>query len=289
MSIAAAGRRFRRGPSRGSGDLGSVNAFRSAAAILAIGLLALGGCGGDRMEPVAPTGPANGGTGGRGVVIYLDGAGGGNPLVDWGEQVKEGLRLAGYGGAIREYEWQTRLGALADQWASERYKRDQARQVAERIVVIRREHPGEPLYLMALSAGTAVAVFALEALPPSVQVTDVVLLSSSMSADYDLTRALQHVRGRMYVTLSHRDDVLKVLVPLFGTADRQFEGRRIAGLQGFAVPAGADERVRRLYCRIEYIRWTPRYGSDDDFGAHLETTVPEFIANVVAPRMLAGE
>ena len=71
-----------------------------------------------------------------------------------------------------------------------------------------------------LSAGTAIATFALERLPEDVKVDSVVFLSSSLASRYPMTRALRRVKHGLYVFYSPDDAILKTFVPYTGTADR---------------------------------------------------------------------
>src|SRR4030095_2265139 len=99
--------------------------------------------------------------------------------------------------------------------------------------------PNSPVNVVGLSAGTAIALYALEGLPAQNPGDTVVVLLSSVSSGYDLTTALRHIRGDMYVTTSPNDVVLSTLAPAFGTADRKYTGENIAGLRGFDLPPGA--------------------------------------------------
>ncbi len=222
-----------------------------------------------------------------GFVFYADGAGGGSILTDWGRGVAQGLKQAGYPGDFRSFHWHTGLGVAADQSASVEYKRQQAEKLAGEISAYAAEHPGRPVHLVALSAGTAVAVFALEALPERYPVERVVLLGSSLSSHYDVSNALRRVRDRLYVFTSDKDAVLGGLVPLAGTADRQFCGACAAGLRGFHLSARADAATRALYTRIENIAWRPEFASSENYGGHTDAVNPAFVRTYVAPLLRA--
>jgi pimeloyl-ACP methyl ester carboxylesterase len=221
----------------------------------------------------------------RGYVYYLDGAGGGG-LMNWSGGVREGLVAAGYAGAGEMFRWQTGLGVVADQTSSKSYKWEKARKLAAEIRAYKSAHPAAPVTLIGLSAGTAVAALALEALPPDTQVANVVLLSGSLSADHDLTKALQRVAGRMYVTTSKRDAVLGFLVPISGTADRSSRPADVIGNQGPRMPANATPETRRQYAKVVEVPWTPRFEQYGDNGGHLDTVKARFVEAVVAPLVL---
>lgn len=220
------------------------------------------------------------------VVYYFDGAGGGGVLANWGRGVERGFREAGFAGEFINYSWQTGLGAPADQNSSVRYKRARAAEVAAAIARYGEGDPGADISLIGLSAGSAIVVYALEALPPGSEVQDVVLLGASISAQYNLTEALRHVRHRFYVFTSERDEVLGAFVPLVGTADRRYCGRCAAGLYGFHLPPGAGEETRRLYGKIRSIAWRPEFELSGNQGAHLDFVNFAFVHRHIAPLLL---
>lgn len=224
----------------------------------------------------------------RAIVYYLDGAGGGGAVTNWGRHVKQGLREASYPGTYIEYDWETGFGVVADQMSSDDYKRQKAAHVAQLVQQYAAANPKAPISLMGLSAGTAVAVFVLEKLSPGLQVDTVVLLSGSIASDYDMTKALRHVKGSFYVTTSNRDDILSIAVPMFGTADRQAGDVSVAGINGLTLPPGASAETVRLYNKIKYLPWKPQYGDDGDFGGHTDTTVPPFIRDHIAPLIMVA-
>ncbi len=219
----------------------------------------------------------------RGYVFYLDGAGGGG-ITNWSAGVRNGLRDGGYAGAGEMFPWETGLGLLADQTATNDFKRGKARKLADEIVAYRNQHPGAPVHLIGLSAGTVISVFALESLPPGVQVNNVILLSGSLSADYDLTAALQHVRGKMYVSTSARDVVLGALLPVVGTADRGADTNATIGVEGPQLPVSASAQSRQLYAsKLEIIPWKSEFARYGNSGGHTDSVAAPFVARYIAP------
>jgi pimeloyl-ACP methyl ester carboxylesterase len=203
--------------------------------------------------------------------------------------VPAGLRKGGYRGAIEVFGWQAYLGdALRDQVDRERNIQE-AQRLAERIAAYMQERPGRPVNLIALSAGTGVATWALESLPAGRRVERVVFLSSSMSRDYDLTTALLRVRSGLFNFFSPKDPLLAVLMRSVGTVDRGTWVGEAAGLSGFAEPPGASPQSRSLYQalvrNIGYREEWSRYGY---FGLHADSVAEEFIREVVAPVVMAG-
>ena len=219
----------------------------------------------------------------RAYIYYLDGAGGAGVILNWSRGVRKGLLDAGYDGAGEVFVWQTRLGVAADQLADVRYKRSKAAELAAAIQKRTREHPGVPVHLIGLSAGTAVLVFTLEALPENCKVESAILLGASLSAEHDLTAALKRVRQKMYVFTSEKDAVLKFLVPMAGTADRERNGAGPAGLRGFRMPANAPAETRRQYSKLVHRRWTKAYERAGNYGGHTDAVNPRFVREHVAP------
>lgn len=219
----------------------------------------------------------------RGYTYYLDGAGGGKVLHNWVGGVREGLLDAGYDGAGEVFPWETGLGLVVDQVVSERYKRKKAEELAPRIAAYEAEHPGAPVTLMGLSAGTAVAAFALEAIPEDVRVANVVMLSGSLSSTYDLTTALRRVDGKMYVFTSEKDGVLGFFLPFAGTADRAKGTNETIGLHGVVMPSNPSEETRRQYGKIIEVPWTPQFEAYGHYGRHEDSVSARFIEAVVAP------
>jgi hypothetical protein len=222
----------------------------------------------------------------HGYIYYVDGAGGGTAQNNWAGGVKDGLIAAGYNGAGSMYSWETGKGMLADQDASEQYKRDEAKGLATQIEQRVKQHPGVPVSLLSFSAGAAPAIFALEALPETVQVDRVVMLGCSMSAAYDLTKALSRVKDKMYLYTSTKDEMVGFWMTFSGTADRRFHDPG-AGLKGFVLPTGATEETRRLYAaKIVAIPWTKEELQVGDKGHHFDNVKMPFIRDYVAPILM---
>jgi pimeloyl-ACP methyl ester carboxylesterase len=224
----------------------------------------------------------------RGYIYYLDGAGGGRAMRNYAGGVKEGLLAAGCKYAGEMFDWNTGMGVVADQTADVGYKRGKAAELARKIREYQRQYPGAPVSLIALSAGTAIAVFTLDALPENCPVDNVVLLGASISDNYDLTQALRRVRNKLFIITSERDTVLGFLMPASGTADRKF-GEAAAGLRGFVMPDGATADTRRLYAeKLITIPWTEQFERDGDYGRHLDNVNKEFVRDHVAPLVMEG-
>lgn len=201
--------------------------------------------------------------------------------------VPKGLRDANYRGSTEVFAWQSVVGGtLRDQMDRERNE-DQARRLAARIVAYLDEYPGRRVNIVALSAGTGVATWTLEALPANYRVGTVVFLGSSLSRRYDLTAALAKVEGHLYNFSSTRDPLLKFGLPVTGTVDREDDGAGAAGLYGFILPSEADEATRELYRRrLRNRPYRTAYREFGNYGLHADATHEKFVSHVVAPLLM---
>jgi len=224
----------------------------------------------------------------RGYVYYLDGAGGGSPLINWSSGIRDGLRNAGYPGWGEMFSWQTGWGVAPDQVASNEYKRGKATALAQKIVAFYQDHPTAPITLIGHSAGTVIAVYTLEALPERPIVENVVLLSGSLSADYDLTTALARVRQNVYIFTSDRDVILSVLLPITGPANRAAYTNNVIGLSGAIMPAETSLETGSQYAKVVEVRWNPSFRSFENRGGHMDAVNKVFVRAFVAPLVFSA-
>lgn len=204
-----------------------------------------------------------------GKTYYLDGAG------NFGfgtREVARGLRQANYNGDVEVYIWTMSFNPLIDQ-LNVPAARFRASALARRINAYGRKYPENPINIIALSAGTGVATWAVEQLEDDVKVRNLILLGSSLSHDYDLSRALKHMTGKVYVYHSRRDAVLS-LVPIVGSIDGK-RGIAAAGQVGMNTPPGFEGRVINTAWSEEWTRlgWV---------GAHTDCTNALFVQNELA-------
>jgi pimeloyl-ACP methyl ester carboxylesterase len=228
-------------------------------------------------------------TTGQGVVFYVCGAGGGSIFSSWAPGVRKGIQDSGRPIEFHEFVWQTGLGVIADQTSSVEYKRAKGAKLAETIVAYKKENPDRTVSLIGLSAGTAVVLYTLEALPENCEVDHVVLLGSSVDAGYDICPALTRVRDNLIVFTSAKDEILTVFVPLTGSADRKYVGTDLVGICGFHQPVGMDETRQNLYKKIRTIAWQPVFSEVGDNGGHTDKTNPQFVKRYLVPIITAGD
>ena len=208
-----------------------------------------------------------------GKTFYLDGAG------NWGfgsAEVPRGLRQAGYRGDVEVFVWTMTLNPLADQ-LNYLGARLRASALADRIAKYQRKYPDNEVNIIALSAGTGVATWAVEDLPPDVRINNFVLLGSSLSHDYDMSKALGHIDGNIYVYYSAHDTVLET-VKLVGTIDQK-RGVDSVGLVGLRPPPGHEDRVVNT-------GWSQKWLKLGWAGWHTDCTNQMFVRYEIGPRLL---
>jgi|GEM_PF-657673 len=218
----------------------------------------------------------------RGITYYLGGAG---PVGNIGSfDIPRGLRRAGYQGHFEVFPWQT-ISHATDQIFIAR-NRSKAQDLADDIRRYRRLYPDAPIHLIALSAGTGVATFALEYLPESIDIETVIFLGCSMSSKYDMTRALRRIRGRLYALHSTADEVLKNVVWYTGTVDRASSDAGIAGLEGFYTPGNLFPDTERQYLKLINVPYRSEFDSAGYGGGHTSATSTDFVQRYLAPAIM---
>jgi hypothetical protein len=212
-------------------------------------------------------------------LMHLPGVAGETPFDHWWI---DALHEGGIADKLSVYDWTCNdpgLGAL------QAYDRNhhQAQLIADRIsAMFRVDHAGHVI-LTAASAGTGLALWALERLPSGVAVDNVILVAPAFSPDYDMSAALRHVRGKVYAFTSPDDVVvLGVGTQIFGTIDGK--KTRAAGLVGIHPPPQADSLQYAKLVEMKYnVDWL-RYGN---FGDHTGAMSVYFARDYLAP-LLAG-
>jgi predicted alpha/beta hydrolase family esterase len=213
------------------------------------------------------------------LLLHLPGIGGPRSC---DQHLLSGLRFGGIGVAnMVLYDWTDNQPGIHALQAYDQ-NHDEAHKIAELLAAHASVDPDSTIYLTAHSGGCAMAVWALEQLPPNVKVQSVLLLAPALSPEYDLSNALRHVNDKMIVFTSKLDTiVLFTGTKLFGTMD----GQRVpaAGFGGFVMPPGADSAQYRKIHQYPYRHSWEQYG---DYGEHIGATAPLFAQWVIAPLML---
>ena len=210
----------------------------------------------------------------NGITFYCPGAGN----FDLGDtRIREGLRKAGYEGEVASFIWTISFNPAIDQSLRLNAKL-RARQLSSYIEQYQKKYPGKPVHLVGLSAGTGIAVWALEYLDPGYKVDNVVLLGSSLWHRYDVSEALRHVKGKIYNYYSADDPVLAGPMKVAGTIDGKFGLEEGAGRVGLHTPRGAD--------RVVNIAWKPEFAEYGNYGGHVGGTSAPFVQRFVAQHII---
>jgi pimeloyl-ACP methyl ester carboxylesterase len=214
-------------------------------------------------------------------LLHLPGIGG---LMRIDKLLTGGLKSGGLGTAdLVVYDWTSGNPGLAALGAVERNKQE-AKKVAQMIEDRVRARPDLRIVMTGHSGGSGLAVWALEDLPDDVQIDTLVMLAPALSPNYDLSRALRHVKNKAYAFNSEYDPVLGPGTRAFGTIDRIMTNA--AGRVGFEKPAGADDEQYAKLVQIPYDRGFMLFGN---IGDHIGPMMPRFAAKVIAPLILTGE
>ncbi len=214
-------------------------------------------------------------------LLHLPGVGG-TRLCD--QTFLAGMKAGGLEAEYRLYDWtqpDPGLPALQNLRRNLRLSQRLADDLAARI----RRSPDRPVYLTAHSGGTAIAVWTLERLPPSVHVDSVLLIATALSPTYDLSKALAHVRHRVYAINSEHDIfVLGAGTRSLGTMDRVKTDA--AGKLGFIRPPSGDRAAYEKLVQIPYDPgWWRQYGNAGD---HVGAMNKAFASAVLHPLLTAG-
>jgi pimeloyl-ACP methyl ester carboxylesterase len=210
-------------------------------------------------------------------LLHLPGIGGHRSIDD---SLVRGLQLGGVDGEFEIYDWTGDDMGLKALVSRPRHT-EQSRLIAARIADRFAAGPQDTIDLSGHSGGAGLAVWALEQLPQDVMVETVLLLAPALSPDYDLTAALKHVRGRLYVISSEHDPVLVAGTRAFGTIDGVKTDS--AGKVGFSRPSGGDPVQYRKLVPMPYDSDWARQGN---FGDHIGPMMRPFAREVLAPLIL---
>ena len=203
-----------------------------------------GGCGGGARAYDVGTRYVTADRAEKGLVVILPGIEGEDKAP---RDVRDGLYKAGIPYSLVIYRWGSPipgLGMLINQTDVARNRR-QGEEIASQIASYQQKHPTSPVFMVGHSAGGGVTVFALEALgriAGAKPIDGAFLLSTSLSADYDLTDALDMTR-RGIVNVSNSDDTV-----LLGAGTGTF-GNVDGGHGDSAGRTGFSRSYERVYER----------------------------------------
>jgi pimeloyl-ACP methyl ester carboxylesterase len=165
------------------------------------------------------------------------------------------------------------------------HARLQGERLAEVVLAYRHEHPQAHIHLVGHSAGSMVVLSAAEHLPPGT-LEHIVLLSPSVSSDYDIRPALRCVRGSVEVHYSGHDWLyLGLCTKLVGCADRLYCGA--SGRRGFNVRIDSPEDAA-LLPRLQQHPWQTADRVLGHNGGHYGAYQPEYLKERVLPVLLGS-
>jgi pimeloyl-ACP methyl ester carboxylesterase len=202
-----------------------------------------------------------------------------------------GLKSGGVASEVEIVDWTTGTPALMlMHLRHESRNRQQAAQIAGRIVEYQSEHPGRPVNLIGHSGGGALALMVVEALPPNQAVDCVVLLAAAISPEYDLRPVLAKTRRGVWNYSSRAGDSLLLVAgtSAFGTVDGRYSPS--AGAVGFQLPADATDADRQQYCAKLIERpYEARMVLRGNLSGHYGPMNPLFARRELAPIICGSE
>lgn len=223
-------------------------------------------------QPIAPPTPYH---------LHLCGIGGYRWL---DKNMLRGLQDGGLDGEVQAYDWtgsDVGLGALLVKARHE----EQSHKVAQMILDASNAEPGRRITITCHSAGAGIVAWALEQLPPGVNVETVVMLAPALSPTYDLTPALRHINGKLYVFYSAYDvAVLGLGTKMMGTVDGVKTDA--AGRVSFTMPRTADPVQYEKLVQFPYSSSWMKLGN---IGDHIGPLSRSFAREILAPLMLNGK
>ena len=216
----------------------------------------------------------------QGYTLILPGTLGAAPL---DHEIVIGLTDAKLPSAIVMYDWTKGPYYFVSNLRGLERNRREARKIARKIVAYQDRYPGRPVHVIGYSAGGAMTVLALEALPAGRKVSSAILLAATLSPDYDLRRAMDHSESGIRSFYSPLDvAMLRVVMTTVGTTD----GRHTtaAGAVGFNVPEGLDPQQRRRYEQgLIQQAHTFKMAASGNLGGHYGWINPTFVRDWLAP------
>jgi pimeloyl-ACP methyl ester carboxylesterase len=158
-----------------------------------------------------------------------------------------------------------------------------AGELAQRILALQTDQPYRPIILIGHSGGAAMAIVALEQLPPGYRVHQVILLAPDLAPSYPLGTALDRTVYGIDVFHSRFDCLmLGAGTTLLGTIERVHTPA--AGMLGFHTPGCLDEGTQFLYCmKLRQHGYEPAMALTGYVGGHFTCTTPEFVNRYVSP------
>ncbi|MBN1555629.1 MAG: alpha/beta hydrolase [Phycisphaerae bacterium] len=238
--------------------------------VLGTAMLAGIGCSGTESSSHYLTNPRKE----NGLVVILPGIEGES---EFNHNIRQGLASAGCFRAMPIYNWGAPIpgvGLIINQ-TNVIGNRIAGSNIAKMIEKYQDNYPGRPVYVVGHSGGGGVAVFTAEGMSQGRKIDGLVLLSASISGDYDLSKALGNCKNGILNVFNPDDTaLLGVGTAIMGNVDGGHAAS--AGLNGFT------RRFNGLY------QLSVKPGMYYGGGAHDAATRPGFVARFVAPWVLSS-
>jgi pimeloyl-ACP methyl ester carboxylesterase len=229
-----------------------------------LGILLAGGCATPTQNP-----------GAYNTVIVVPGIGGDDE--DYAGACNA-LHDAGNQDCLRVYNWgATWVFCLVALW-SDGLHHHWERNLAAQITQWRHDHPQARIVIIGHSAGAGVVLGAIADLDKNVtNIGPVILLSPSLSPDYDFRPALIHTDA-IHVFYSEWDVVWSQNFPvIFGSYDGAH--RTAAGMVGFTLKQLSPEES----AKVTQHPWQHEWIELGNPGGHFDGTAPAFVAKILKP------
>jgi pimeloyl-ACP methyl ester carboxylesterase len=213
----------------------------------------------------------------RGLVVVLPGIEGPS---GYNASIAKGLEEGGVPYAIEVYDWHPHEAGVK-YLLNEPGAREKAREVAAFVEAYRERHPGRPVFIVGHSAGAGIAVFATELMPQDNPIDGVVVLGSSLSPTYDLTKALERSKYHLVACSGATD----LFIWWMSVAAKNIDGTkgRAAGQEGFKLPDDASDERREAFEHVVQIRWKPSMMVHGNLGGHGGFTNAGWVSDNLAP------
>ncbi len=193
------------------------------------------------------------------------------------------FREGGVDCAILSYQWKHPFSPFENLTDYET-NRNEALQVADNIIQYRNAHPEQPIDLVGYSGGGGMVVMVAEALPEDIHLRNIILVHAAISRDYDLTKALRRIDGRLVNFYSEADWlVLGLGTQIFGTIDRK--NTVSAGMKGLDL-AKAVPNIEQRH-KVKQHAWSPNQIGKGHLGGHFSINFYAFNKMYVVPYVYA--
>jgi hypothetical protein len=214
------------------------------------------------------------------LLLHVPGIGGHLPLDD---HLIAGLHDGGIDGWLEIHDWTGPDRGLNALLQTNRHA-EQSTLLAKFITEKARKYPDIHIMLTSHSGGCGIAAWALEKLPDDIVIDTWVQMQSALSPEYDLSKALTHVR-RAYSFRSDLDTVvLGTGTKALGTIDG--EKSESAGKVGYTTPESADAEQ---YKKLQQFAYEESWMRFDDIGDHIGPMTYRFARFMIAPLLKTGK